>query len=112
VIVADHIHKRHESYEKGLFDHLGGFWAAILKHLHITGTWRLISELLFELDPQTFVEVLPLDRAQADGLWRSGQMLTRAALGEVRLLPQSPCDRIFRGDFIPIRRTEPLIQRG
>jgi hypothetical protein len=93
----NHVQDDHSSYDKFLYNHVGGFWAQLLCHYNRCGYSPTVAEMFEDDLEQADVRVIPANSDRATQVWKSsGQMLTDRLLGDMRLMPDSPFEGILQ----------------
>jgi hypothetical protein len=91
-----HIFQDHTTSEKSIYHNLGGFLASMLSFFNRKGTWPRVYELFFGTTGNVKFTTTPLDRWQAEGVWRENtRHRTKAELGRTRMLPGSPMEDLL-----------------
>jgi hypothetical protein len=95
--IADHVLKCHPPRESFLFGCIGGFWAPILYHLHVNGSWPNVADIFGET-ASARITLIPLSHEEADASWRSRvEVISPEVYGYIRSAGESPLDDLLEG---------------
>jgi hypothetical protein len=95
--IHDHILRDHKSHEVILYEHMGGFWAAVLCHFNEQGSWPKVDEIFLRNSTgQQAFSTAPLDRSLSDKVWRqNARQMTVEDLPGDRILAGSPFEELL-----------------